>query len=118
MLGGAIGATGVGAITTGTALTVPSLLGFSASGIVAHRLAAAWQRSIGNVAAQSVFASLQAFSATAPLAPVLGPVLVVAGMVAAGGAFVLALDPTLDQWPRPACLCPEKSLGAPPQAAQ
>ena len=97
MLGGAIGAAGVGAITTGTALTVPSLLGFSSSGVLAKSVAAAWQSSIGNVAAKSTFATLQAFSATAPLAPVLGPVLVVVGAVAVGGAFVLAADPTSDQ---------------------
>ncbi|KAJ1488762.1 hypothetical protein T484DRAFT_1782334 [Baffinella frigidus] len=91
VLAGATGAAGVGAIGAGTALTVPSLVGFSASGVVANSAAATWQGSIGNVAAQSTFATLQWFGATtAPLAPVLGPVLVVVGVGTVCCAYKLA----------------------------
>jgi hypothetical protein len=80
------GVTGICAIGTGITFTAPSLAGFSASGVVANSAAAAWQSSIGNVAAQSTFATLQSFGATTPLAPVIGPTLVVVGVVAVGCA--------------------------------
>jgi hypothetical protein len=80
------GVTGICAIGSGIAFTAPSLMGFSVSGVVANSAAAAWQSSIGNVVAHSTFAALQSFSATTPLAPVVGPTLVVVGVVAVGCA--------------------------------
>jgi hypothetical protein len=83
------GAAGVGAIGVGTAISAPSLLGFGPSGVAAHSVAAAWQQSsIRTVAAQSTFATVQAFSATAPLAPFYGPIIAVAGV----GAFSYAVS--------------------------
>lgn len=51
----------VAKITTGFVLGLAALpmLGFTASGVMAGSLAAAWQSSIGNVTAGSMFAILQ-----------------------------------------------------------
>ena len=82
VLARATGVTGIGAIASGIAYTTPSIAGFSVSGVVAHSAAAAWQSHLGNVAAYSTFATLQSFGTTTPLAPVIGPTLVVVGVVA------------------------------------
>ncbi|KAJ1464189.1 hypothetical protein T484DRAFT_1870548, partial [Baffinella frigidus] len=47
-------------------------------------VAAAWQASIGNVAAGSTFASLQSFGATAVMAPAAGAGLMVTGLLGVG----------------------------------
>ncbi|CAB9515504.1 expressed unknown protein [Seminavis robusta] len=49
-----------------------SLAGFGMAGIAASSMAAAWQSSIGNVAAGSIFAALQSAGATGAIASVFG----------------------------------------------
>ncbi|KIY62806.1 hypothetical protein CYLTODRAFT_494402 [Cylindrobasidium torrendii FP15055 ss-10] len=66
------------------------LVGFGAAGPVAGSLAALWQASMGNVAAGSLFAGLQAFGMTA--APVVLP-------AAGAGLWGLAMaHPVLKGW--------------------
>jgi Interferon-induced 6-16 family len=63
-------------VVIGTAIAVPAatiIAGFGAGGVVAGSVAAAWQATIGSVAACSLFAWLQAVGATS--------------VVAAGGAI-------------------------------
>ena len=65
-LGSAVGATiGVGAVLA--APVVLTAVGFSAGGVVGGSLAAAAQASIGNVAAGSIFATLQSVGAVGGL---------------------------------------------------
>nr|XP_018916052.1 PREDICTED: uncharacterized protein LOC109043325 [Bemisia tabaci] len=59
VVGGAVAMTGVG-------LPVAGLLGFSAAGPVAGSLAAGAQAYVGNVAAGSAFAAVQALAMAAP----------------------------------------------------
>ena len=59
---------------------MPLLAGFGTKGVIAGSAAAAWQSSIGSVAAGSNFAYLQAFGATMTAAHVLGVGLLVAGV--------------------------------------
>ena len=88
MRGWTIGAVSTGAASTGVVLTLPALAGFGAEGVAAGSVAAAWQSSIGSIAAGSNFALLQTFGATVPTAPALGAGLVVAGV---GGLGYLGL---------------------------
>lgn len=60
-------AMGCGAATA-VVCAAPMLVGFGTGGIVAGSLAAAWQATIGNVAAGSAFATLQSLGATGTLA--------------------------------------------------
>ena len=76
------GAVSVTAVGVGTVFTVPSILGFSSSGVVANSVAAMWQSSIGNVAAHSTFSAMQWYGATTPLTSTFGPVIFMAGMSA------------------------------------
>ncbi|RDB27540.1 hypothetical protein Hypma_003816 [Hypsizygus marmoreus] len=64
----------LGVIGAAMALMVKSLalIGFSAGGPIAGSIAAAWQASIGNVVAGSVFALLQSIAMTGAGAPILG----------------------------------------------
>ena len=54
-------------IGTGAILTVPTLLGFGATGVVAGSAAAAIQAAIGNVAAGSTFATMTSLGMTGVL---------------------------------------------------
>ena len=58
---------GCGAATAAVC-AAPMLVGFGTGGIAAGSLAAAWQATIGNVAAGSAFATLQSLGATGTLA--------------------------------------------------
>jgi len=64
----------------GAALAAPAIAGFTVEGVAAGSMAAAWQSSIGNVAAGSTVAQLQSFGAIYTAAPVLGTALVVVGV--------------------------------------
>jgi Interferon-induced 6-16 family len=58
-------------VVVGTAIAVPAAIaiaGFSAGGVVAGSAAAAWQATVGNVVAGSLFAWLQAAGATSAVA--------------------------------------------------
>ena len=68
----------------GAVLVAPAVAGFTAEGVAAGSMAAAWQGTIGNVAAGSTFAQLQSFGAIYTAAPALGAGLVVAGVGGAG----------------------------------
>lgn len=61
--------TGVGAVLAATGVGVPiaGMLGFSAAGPVAGSLAAGAQAYVGNVAAGSVFSTVQALAMAAPV---------------------------------------------------
>ena len=54
-------------IGAGAILTVPTLLGFGATGVVAGSAAAAIQAAIGNVAAGSTFATMTSLGMTGVL---------------------------------------------------
>lgn len=64
-------------------------IGFTTAGVAAESLAAAYQASIGNVAANSLFASLQSMGAlgTGVLGSALVPVAIIGGTV--GGGYVI-----------------------------
>ena len=80
-----LGAVSAGLTTMGgVVLTMPVLAGFGTDGVLAGSVAAAWQSSIGSVAAGSNFAALQTFGATMPTAPALGVGLMVAGVGGVG----------------------------------
>lgn len=76
-----------GAIGTGFigAKALP-LIGFDVSGVVPQSIAAAWQSSIGNVAAGSLFSILQSLGATGSGVLLTGSV--TAGLTALGGLVV------------------------------
>lgn len=61
--------TGVGAVLAATGVGVPiaGMLGFSAAGPVAGSLAAGAQAYVGNVAAGSIFSTVQALAMAAPV---------------------------------------------------
>jgi hypothetical protein len=80
----AVGTLSAGAGLGGVALVAPAVAGFTTEGVAAGSAAAAWQASIGNVAAGSTFASLQSFGATAVMAPAVGAGLTVAGLLGLG----------------------------------
>jgi hypothetical protein len=82
--GKAVGTLSAGAGLGGAALVAPAVAGFTAEGVAAGSVAAAWQASIGNVAAVSTFASLQSFGATAVMAPAAGAGLMVTGILGVG----------------------------------
>ncbi|KAJ1464861.1 hypothetical protein T484DRAFT_1867412 [Baffinella frigidus] len=71
--GKAVGTLSFGAGLGGAALIAPAVAGFTAEGVAAGSVAAAWQSSIGgSVAAGSNFAALQSFGATMTVAPAAG----------------------------------------------
>ncbi|GFH55933.1 hypothetical protein CTEN210_12409 [Chaetoceros tenuissimus] len=72
-----------GGVAVAGACAVPMVVGFSTAGIAAGSIAAAWQASIGNVAAGSAFATLQSLGATGVFAAGAGT-----GATATTGAFV------------------------------
>jgi hypothetical protein len=55
-------------IITGAVITIPFILGFGATGVIAGSTAAAIQSSIGNVAVGSTFSVLQSLGATGIIA--------------------------------------------------
>jgi len=65
---------------------IAGLIGFEATGVVAGSLAAAWQASIGNVAAGSLFAMLQGIGAAGAASAAGAPLLATVSGVAAYGA--------------------------------
>ena len=86
-----VGALVVGGIGLGIVVAAPvalPVIGFSSSGVVAGSLAAAIQSSIGNVAAGSIFATLQSIGATGGLSWAAQGVMA-AGTVAAGAIIAI-----------------------------
>jgi hypothetical protein len=82
---GASAGLGTGTVIAATGLTAA---GFTSAGIAGGSLAAAWQSSIGNVAAGSAFATLQSLGATGTIAAVGSVALgVTVPIVIAGGAY-------------------------------
>lgn len=84
LIGALVGA-GIGLGATVVTPAVLAFAGFSAGGVVAGSIAAGVQSSIGNVAAGSMFATLQSIGATGGLS------LVAKGAVTAGAAVVGAI---------------------------
>lgn len=72
---------GIGAVTVGAGTAGLSLAGFTSSGVLAGSMAAGIQAGIGNVAAGSLFATMQALGAGA----MIGALPVVVGVGAVGG---------------------------------
>jgi hypothetical protein len=70
---------GATAVVTGTTSAAMSLVGFSSAGPVAGSLAAAWQASIGNVVAGSLFSTVQG-AAMGTIGAAVTPVAVVSGL--------------------------------------
>ena len=70
-----------------------AMLGFTTAGVAASSLAAAWQSSIGNVAAGSAFAWFQAAGATGLLSQYGSAALVAAAAIAAGAGSVRSIYP-------------------------
>jgi hypothetical protein len=73
--------------TAGGVAGAVTLAGFSSSGVVAGSAAAAWQASIGNVAAASLFAFLQSVTATGVIWIPFTVCSTAAGMVASGSVL-------------------------------
>lgn len=81
---GASAGIGTSAFIASTALTTA---GFTSAGIAGGSLAAAWQSSIGNVAAGSAFATLQSLGATGTIAAVGSVALGVTAPIVIGGGL-------------------------------
>jgi hypothetical protein len=84
---GITGVLGVGTYAAAAGLTAA---GFTTAGIAGGSAAAAWQSSIGSVAAGSTFATLQSFGATGAIAAVGSAAIgITLPIAAAGGAYYL-----------------------------
>ncbi len=75
------------AVGAASSAAATAAAGFSAAGPVAGSAAAAWQASIGSVAAGSAFSTVQAAAMTGVVAGVGAPVLIVGGAVGSAGAI-------------------------------
>ncbi|KAL7638103.1 UNVERIFIED_CONTAM: hypothetical protein RMT77_011728 [Armadillidium vulgare] len=84
-----VGAVAGAAATTVIAPVVLGGLGFTAGGVAASSMAAAWQASIGNVVAHSLFAVLQSVGAAGMGA--IGVAITSLGGAAVGGVTGLVL---------------------------